>query len=259
MPYFDATPSALQHMFGIADTDLPDAAVIVGQWGQGPCFGHVRSIWPDARDIEEHSILIDAGGRRIWVSVVFGAAMAATVAHFAVKLGARALIQTGSMGGLAPGWNVGDVLVPSLVVGRDGVSRQLSRNKPIEPSGDLSGRLASELADKLQTSAVRRGTLVSTTTISLERRSDITRWQRSGFAGVEMECAATLSMARHFGTAAAGAFVLIDNIGDDHTFFDLTEDHEIRIRAAKDAVLRAAVSSVVSYLDASERGSQLRR
>ena len=36
-----------------------------------------------------------------------------------------------------------------------------------------------------------------------------------------MECAATLSMARHFDTAAAGAFVLIDNIGDDHTFFDL--------------------------------------
>jgi uridine phosphorylase len=176
MPYFDATPAALQRMFGIADTDLPDAALVVGQWGQGPYFEHARSIWPDARDIEEHSILIDAGGRRIWVSVVFGAAMAATVAHFAVKLGARALIQTGSMGGLAPGWNVGDVLVPSLVVGRDGVSRQLSRNKPIEPNGDLSGRLTSELANRLQTSAVRRGTLVSTTTISLERRSDITRW-----------------------------------------------------------------------------------
>lgn len=111
MPYLDATPAALQRMFGIADTDLPDAALVVGQWGQGPYFEHVRSIWPDARDIEEHSILIDAGGRRIWVSVVFGAAMAATVAHFAVKLGARALIQTGSMGGLAPGWNVGDVLV----------------------------------------------------------------------------------------------------------------------------------------------------
>jgi uridine phosphorylase len=259
MPYFDATPAALQRMFGIADTDLPDAALLVGQWGQGSCFEHVRSIWPDARDIEEHSILIDAGGRRIWVSVVFGAAMAATVAHFAVKLGARALIQTGSMGGLAPGWNVGDVLVPSLVVGRDGVSRQLSRNKPIEPSGELSGCLASELADTLQTSALRGGTLVSTTSISLERRSDITRWQRSGFAGVEMECVATLSMARHFDTAAAGAFVLIDNIGDDHTFFDLTEDHETRIRAAKDAVLRAAISSAVRYLDASERGGELRR
>ena len=259
MPYFDAAPAALQHMFGIADADLPDAAIVVGQWGQRPYFELARSIWPQARDIEEHSILVEVGGRRIWVSVVFGAAMAATVAHFAVKLGARALIQTGSMGGLAPGWNVGDVLVPSLVVGRDGVSRQLSRNKPIEPSGGLSGRLASELADRLQPSAVRRGTLVSTTTFSFERRSDIARWKRSGFAGVEMECAATLSTARHFGAAATGAFVLIDNVADDHTFFDLTEDHETRIRAAKDAVLRAAVSSAVRYLDAAEMDSQLGR
>jgi len=155
MPYFDATPTALQHMFGIADTDLPDAAIIVGQWGQGPYFKHVRSIWPDARDIEEHSILIDVAGRRIWVSVVFGAPMAATVAHFAVKLGARALMQIGSMGGLARGWNVGDVLVPLAVVCRDGVSQQLSRNKPIEPSSDLSSHLAAELADRLPASAVQ--------------------------------------------------------------------------------------------------------
>ena len=74
MPYFDAPPAALQHMFGITGTDLPDAAIVVGQWGQGSYFDHVRSIWPDAREIEEHSILIDAGGRRIWVSVVFGTA-----------------------------------------------------------------------------------------------------------------------------------------------------------------------------------------
>ena len=73
-------------MFGKSETDLPDAAIIVGQWGQGPYFEHVRSIWPDARDIEEHSILIDVAGRHIWVSVVFGAATAATVAHFAVRL-----------------------------------------------------------------------------------------------------------------------------------------------------------------------------
>src|SRR5450756_1451159 len=117
MPYFDATPAVLQRMFGIADTDLPDAALVVGQWGQGPYFEHVRSIWPDARDIEEHPILIDAGGRRIWVSVVFDG-------WPRTRLERRRCSR------------------PSLVVGRDGVSRQLSRNKPIEPSGDLSGRLA---------------------------------------------------------------------------------------------------------------------
>jgi hypothetical protein len=39
MPYFDATPASLQRMFGIADADLPEAAIIVGQWGQIPPAG----------------------------------------------------------------------------------------------------------------------------------------------------------------------------------------------------------------------------
>ena len=141
MPYFDAPASSLQRMFGIADRDLPDAAVVLGQWGQGGYFQHLRDIWPETREIEEHTALIGADGRQIWVSVVFGAPMAATIAHFAVRLGARAVIQIGSMGGLTPGWNIGDVLVPSLVIGRDGVSRQLSRSKAIEPDAELSRHL----------------------------------------------------------------------------------------------------------------------
>jgi hypothetical protein len=35
VPYFDAAPAALQRMFRISDADLPDAVIIVGQWGQG--------------------------------------------------------------------------------------------------------------------------------------------------------------------------------------------------------------------------------
>jgi uridine phosphorylase len=254
MPYLDASPASLQRMFGIAVGDLPDAAIVVGQWGQDGYFEHVRATWPNVRDIEERSVLIDVDGRRIWVSVVFGAPMAAMIAHYAVRLGARAVIQIGSMGGLEPGLSIGDVLVPSLVIGRDGVSRQLSRNKPIEPSADLTDRLVSELSLRLPDKPVRRGTLVSTTSISLERHSDIARWQRSGFAGVEMECAATISTARHFGAATAGAFVLIDNVADNHTFFDLTDTQRDRIRAAKDVTLRASVAAALWYLNTAERG-----
>lgn len=176
---------------------------------------------------------------------VFGAAMAATITHFAVKLGARAVIQIGSMGGLATGWNVGDVLVPSSVVGRDGVSRQLSRGRPIEPSARLSQHLADELAARLTGIPLRRGPLVTTTTISLERSADVSRWRRSGFAGVEMECAATLATAHHLGATATGAFVLVDNIAEGHAFYDLDDGQEDRVRRAKDPVLRSSVATVL--------------
>jgi purine-nucleoside phosphorylase len=246
MPYFDATPTALQRMFGIAATDLPDAAVIVGQWGQGPYFDHVRTIWPDAREIEEHSILVEEGGSRVWISVVFGAAMAATVAHCAARLGARGIVQVGSMGGLAALGRPGDVLIPSCVIGRDGVSRQLSRNRPIVPSPSLADSIRHEAAHRLPGAAIRDGVLVSTTTISLERDRDVARWRRSGFAGVEMEAAATISTALHFGVPAAAVLVLIDNVADGHTFFTLSGQDEDRIATAKDAVLRASVAALVA-------------
>jgi uridine phosphorylase len=255
MPYFDAPPASLQRMFGIADANLPEAAIVVGQWGQIPYFDLVRTIWPKARDVEEHSILIEEAGRRIWISVVFGAAMAATIAHYAARLGAQAILQIGSMGGLAGGWRVGDVLVPSLVVGRDGVSRQMCRNGRVEPSARLSSSLRDQVASLLSDATVRSGTLVSTTTISFETQRDIARWRRSGYVGVEMECAATISTAAHFGVPSAGAFVLIDNIADGHTFFTVIDEDERRVRLARTAVLRASVAAVVAAI---ERRSSMR-
>ncbi|MEO7666719.1 MAG: hypothetical protein ABIU97_06760, partial [Dehalococcoidia bacterium] len=244
VPYLDVPASSLQRMFGIADGDRPDAAIIVGQWKQPAYFERVRTIWPDAREVEGHSILIEVGGHRIWISVVFGAAMAATIAHLVVKLGAQAVLQIGSMGGLTDGWRVGDVLVPSQVIGRDGVSRQLSGNEPIDPDPRLSADLAAELSSRLDRTTVRSGSLVSTTTIALERTSDIARWRRSSYAGVDMECAATLGMAMHFGARTAGAFVLMDNLVDQHTVFTLSDDDAQRIRVGKDAILRASVAAL---------------
>ena len=242
MPYLDASPTSLQRMIGIPDSDLPDGAVLMGQWNQAAYFDRIRAIWPNARETEGHSLVIEEDGKRIWISVVFGGAMAATIAHLAVKLGARAVIQIGSMGGLAEGWRVGDILVPSLVVGRDGVSRQLSRGRPIEPNASLSSVLRDELA-RVGAGPVHSGTLVSTTTIALERTSDVARWRRHGFAGVEMECAATKAIASYFRVPTAGAFVLMDNLAAEHTVFALSEDDRRKIRAGKEATLRAAVAA----------------
>jgi uridine phosphorylase len=188
--------------------------------------------------------LVEEGGQNIWISVVIGAAMAATLAHLAVKIGARGPVQVGSMGGLADGWRPGDVLVPSLVVGRDGVSRQLSRNKPIEPDARLSAALCDELESRLERATVRLGTLVMTTTISFEGPSDIARWRRSGYVGVEMECAAAVGTAAHFGVPAAGAFVLMDNLASQQTVLTLSDEDNRRIDSGKDAILRASVAAV---------------
>ena len=186
--YIDADAATLRRRFAIADGDEPDVLVVDGRWSARALAADVARTWPSARELDERTSLVEVAGRRAWITGAFGAAQAATYAHLAVRLGARAVVQVGSFGGLVADWAVGDVLVPSSVVGRDGVSRQLTRGEPLIPDPSLTDRLRRALA--AADVSVRNGTLLSTTTIALERRSDIVRWGHAGYVGVEMEAAA---------------------------------------------------------------------
>lgn len=241
--YIDASAGDLQRAFEIADDDLPDAFVLDGRWAAAGHVTDVERTWPSARRVEERILVVEVAGRRVWLASVFGAAQAVTYAHLGLRLGARAVVQIGSFGGLADGWAVGDVFVPSSVVGRDGVSHQLTQGAAITPDPSLGDRLRRALAAAAM--EVRSGVLVTTTSISLERHADVARWRRAGYGGVDMESAATLAMAAHLGVPAAAALYLIDNLADDHTVFDQTDDERMRCRFARDAILRAAVASVI--------------
>jgi uridine phosphorylase len=249
MPYLTAPAAAIQRAFDIADRDLPDAAIVMGQWEERSYFERVRAIWPDAREAGAHNLVIEEQGRNVWLGVVIGGAMASMLAQAAAVLGAKAIIQIGSYGGLADGCTVGDVLVPTTVIGRDGVSCQMSRNKPIVPDVRLSDLLRDEIGTRLGGARLRSGTLLTTTTIMFERDSDIARWRRRGYMGVEMECAVTNSIAAHFGVPTAGAFTLMDNLAEGHTVFALTDEHSRRIGVAKEAILRGAVAAALRAIE----------
>lgn len=55
MPSFDGRAASLQRMLGIADGDLPGAAIHFGQRAHGGYFEHRARIWPATNDIEEHT------------------------------------------------------------------------------------------------------------------------------------------------------------------------------------------------------------
>jgi hypothetical protein len=52
MPYLNAPTTSLQRMFGIADGDLPDAAIVPGQWGQSGYVQRLQRCWPETPEIE---------------------------------------------------------------------------------------------------------------------------------------------------------------------------------------------------------------
>lgn len=86
---------------------------------------------------------------------------------------------------------------------------------------------------------------MTTTTIAFERTSDIARWRRCGYAGVEMECAATVSVAAHMGVPATAAFTPMDNLAVGHTVFTRSDEDRRRVSAAKNAIIKAAVASTI--------------
>lgn len=239
MPYLTASAADVQRTYRVRDENLPDALVLYGIWSASNGEAEVRELFPDARAATERTVLVDRNGRRVWVAWVYGAAMASSHAHLAAVLGARSILQVGSYGGLATEGRVGDVLVPSRVLGKDGVSRQQTRGLPIDMDPGLRAQLEATLAAAGATTI--DGLLISTTSISLERDSDVRRWLRAGYAGVEMEAAATAAMARHFNIPTAGAFVLWDNIGVGHTIFTRTDEDRERTARAQSQILRAAV------------------
>jgi len=239
VPYLSASALDLQRIHHVRDADLPDAAVLYGIWSAAAGEAEIRALFPDARPAAERTVLVERNGRRVWLTWCYGAAMASSHAHVAAALGARAILQVGSYGGLATAGRVGDVLVPSRVLGKDGVSRQQSKGAAIDMDAGLRDQLDAALV--AQGATTIDGLLISTTSISLERDQDIRRWMRAGYAGVEMEAAATAAMARHFGVPTAGAFVLWDNIGVGHTIFTRSEEDRERTQLAQDQILRAAV------------------
>lgn len=245
MPYLTASAADLQRTHRVRDEDLPDAAVLYGIWSASTGEAEIRSLFPDARPAAERTLLVEIDGRRVWIAWVYGAAMASSHAHLAAVLGARSMLQVGSYGGLATDGRVGDVLVPSRVLGKDGVSRQQSKGVPIDMDAGLRARLEAALTAVGATTI--DGLLISTTTISLERDQDVRRWMRAGYAGVEMEAAATAAMARHFGIPTAGAFVLWDNIGVGHTIFTRTDEDRERTKTAQHQILRAAVQVAAAF------------
>jgi uridine phosphorylase len=245
VPYLTASASDMQRTHRVRDADLPDAAVLYGIWSASTGEAEVRALFPAARPATERTLLVEIDGRRVWVAWVFGAAMASSHAHLAAVLGARSILQVGSYGGLATTGKVGDVLVPSRVLGKDGVSRQQSKGAPIDMDARLRARLEAALVAEGAT--VIDGLLISTTTISLERDADVRRWIRAGYAGVEMEAAATSAMARHFGIPTASAFVLWDNIGVGHTIFTRTDEDRERTKAAQAQILRAAIETAAAF------------
>jgi uridine phosphorylase len=170
--------------------------------------------------------------------------MAALHAHAWCAAGVRVVVQLGYYGALQPGTSLGDVAVPRHAERQEGVSDWYL---PKGILADASEDLAEAIADRLcaREMAVNRHAIYSTPAILAESREVIADWSRHGYHGVDMETAATFSVAKALGAKRAAALIRLDDL--------ITEEHSLaspRRTEWRDFVREREKQVVTSVLEA---------
>lgn len=238
--------AAVQALVGVMPDDAPGALLIHGVYNMPPAVQAWRDRLTHARTASRafNIVIGEVDGVTVWYAAVLGAPMAAFAVHAAALLGARGIVQIGSYGGTKKGQNVGDLLIVTGAGRGDGASDwYLPPGERVAADGGLVERLRQRLA--AQGLRWHEGEVFTTPAFMAETWDDILRWEREGYAGVEMEAAATLAIARHFDLPATALIYLLDNLIEERHILDNTADEADLIRDRRELISSIGLELVV--------------
>lgn len=160
--------------------------------------------------------------RTIWFAIGYGGAWLSEYIHWACLFGSQKTILLGSCGGLKPGMQQGDFIVPSSSYGEESSVKIYNRKSCNQyPDQGMSERLATEL--EKDGSKVWRGPLVTCQGMIGETQDDINKWSKEGYVGVEMESSTVFAVSNHFNVPCAASLYVGDNLIEEHN--NLSEDY----------------------------------
>jgi len=239
--------AAVQALLGITANDAPGALLLHGVYN----MPHAIQVWRDrlanARTAPKafNVVIGEVEGVTVWYAPVLGAPLAAFVTHAAAVMGARGVVQIGSYGGTRKGQNVGDLLIVTGAGRGDGASDWY-----LEPGERVSADegLVESVRQRLREHNLtwHEGEVFTTPAFMAETWEDILRWEHKGYAGVEMEAATTLAVARHFGLPATCLIYLLDNLIEERHILDNTAGEAVLIRQRKQLVQDIGLALVVT-------------
>jgi DeoD family purine-nucleoside phosphorylase len=160
-------------------------------------LNHNRGLWGYTGTAADGELLtVQATG--------IGGPSAAIVTEELIRLGARRLVRVGTCGALAPGLELGDLVVAEAALGDDGASRALGAAGPLPADPDLLAAL------RAAAPAARAGIVVSADLFYDPDRGRPARWVAAGALAVEMEAATIFAIAARHGLPAACVLAVSD-------------------------------------------------
>ncbi|MCP4229515.1 MAG: nucleoside phosphorylase [bacterium] len=151
----------------------------------------------------------DFEGMPVAYASVYGAPMAAEVAHIFGVLGTELVIQTGCCGGIDDDVDIGDIVCAMSAFCGEGASQYyLDGESTVKADSDLIDRVNSLISEAVP---VHYGPIYTTSALFAESAADIARWSEQGYVAVDIETAATFAVAKHFDMDYLSLLYVFDN------------------------------------------------
>ena len=239
-------------MLALEAKDVPDVLLLLGIFdvhrGAERFSGYLEDVRSSRSETSASGIPYFLGthaGKRVALAACFGGPMAALFAHTWCGAGVKTVVQLGWYGALQTGTALGDVVVPRHAERQDGVSDWYL---PKGILADATPELASAISSKLNERGIATSehAIYSTPALLAESREVIADWSRHGWHGVDMETAATFSVAKSLGARRAAALIRIDDlVSEEHSIAEgLVGDHRTFMRGRERDVMHAVIEAV---------------
>lgn len=236
---------------GLHPNEVPEIIILEGTWWRTERERQRLARLSAPRSLAAPDWWLGTYGRyRVLYACLYGAARAVEPVLMIGPYGTRAVIQIGSCGGLHSCLRTGDLLVPSPVLGADGVSTCLSPGPSYKATAELTASL--KAAGERMGELVRTGPTVSECTLSQLRPQDpeMTRWIENGYLGVDLETAAVYAASEQLGVGHAAVLYVWDQHWEDRNWSDpLPPEVEARRVRAEERMFDVALEGARAYLD----------
>lgn len=146
-------------------------------------------------------------------SVGMGCASAAIYYSELIQLGARRLVRVGTVGGLAEGIRMGDMVVAISATPDDGIVSQLTGGEAHAPTATFSLVERAVAGARRQGVRAHVGPVVSSALFYDPRDGIMDRWRRRGHLAVEMEAAVLYTLGALHGVETLCLATVSDLIG----------------------------------------------
>jgi len=202
-------------ILSVPESRIPKVLILRGTRNLKSQYERHRKYFTNILDIGspngilEDVFIGDLDGFPIAYASVYGAPMASEIVHVFGVLGTSLVIQTGCCGALSEAIGVGDIFIAKEAYCGEGASQYYkSKGKVVKASGRL---LKIPPIESCNDTPAHFGKIYTTSALFAEGREEIEEWHRRGFSAVDMETAATFTVAEHFEMERISVLFVFDN------------------------------------------------